>query len=220
MMGRAPGPRRSGSVCPPIAPFQTNGPYLAFVPPHPLAPSSPLAAVGAEEVRGDKAVSGSPPGFPPPRRWVPIRSSPATPTPPALRAPPLPPHRGRGRSWRYPVGSRARGAVLTPVSRGKGGVGPNPVPPRDLPVQWTVGVSPGGGGVCRPPCRANPWVFAARNAGFPRIPVLNIPRVIPGPRGSRDTVPCRIARVPVCRPGGWPCTTTARFISVIRVVRA
>jgi len=126
-------------------------------------------------------------GSPPPRRWVPVRSSPAAPTPPALRAggipirfsgtptlpalraPPPPPPGGRGsvcdtqweavpgivlaaifrkgrrgrtapgagsspgsprtldrggyrhgregQSWRYPVGSRARGAALTSVSR-------------------------------------------------------------------------------------------------------
>ena len=73
-----------------------------------------------------------------PGKMSPDSSSPATPSPPALRAPPPPPPGGEGSHGDIPHESRARGAALTPVSREKERVGPNPVLPRDLPVHWTV----------------------------------------------------------------------------------
>ena len=119
---------------------------------------------GAGAVRGDRALSGSPPGsprgvghggyrhggrgpgsglVPSPGKMVPESSSPATPTPPALRAPPPP--RGRGQSGRYPVGSRARDGAGGSFPGGEG-AGPYPVLLRDLSMEWTVAAITMGGG--------------------------------------------------------------------------
>jgi len=55
----------------------------------------------------------------------------------ACGAPPPPPPGGGVRAWRYLVGSRVRGAAGGP---------PCPVFLQDLPVHWTVGISPRGVG--------------------------------------------------------------------------
>ena len=65
-------------------------------------------------------------------------ASPSAPTPPAPSALLPRPYRGRGQCLRYQVGSRIRG--------GAGGK-PYPVLFRDLPVHWTVEISPRGEGL-------------------------------------------------------------------------
>ncbi len=97
--------------------------------------------------RGDIATGGRGPGrgsspgkmipgrsslqAPPPSPQVGTRKSlSGTPTPPPLRAPPPPP-RGRGQCVAIPSGKPCQIPDLTPVSRDKGSVGPNPVLPRD-----------------------------------------------------------------------------------------
>ena len=71
-----------GMVCSLVHRFQNNRPYLAFIPPQ----SAPLR----------------PPTRPRFTRVAYPYASPATPTPPALRAPPPPPPGGEGSAWGYP----------------------------------------------------------------------------------------------------------------------
>ena len=94
---------------------------------HTRSPATPTPP-GAGAVRGDKALSGSPPGsprgvghggyrhggrgpgrglVPSPGKMVPARPSPSPHPAHASRSSPTP-SRGRGQSGRYPVGSRAR----------------------------------------------------------------------------------------------------------------
>jgi len=87
---------------------------------------------------------------PPPRprflEGILVRSSPAAPTPPALRAPPPPPPGGRG-SHGDSQGKAVSGGGAGGGFSGEGGrASPDLVRPRVLPVQWTVGISPWGEG--------------------------------------------------------------------------
>jgi len=93
---------------------------------------------------------------PSPDKTTPKSSSPASPTPPVLRAPPTPGGRGSHGDIRE---KPCPGAALPPVSRSdisfpegqagesRSGAGRKLVLPRDLPVQWTVvAIATGGGG--------------------------------------------------------------------------
>jgi len=62
----------------------------------------------------------------------------------ACGAPPPPPPGGGVRAWRYLVGSRIRGVTGRPPCPGGAGEQPCPVLPQDLPMQWTVWISPRG----------------------------------------------------------------------------
>ncbi|OPZ58405.1 MAG: hypothetical protein BWY88_01051 [Synergistetes bacterium ADurb.Bin520] len=228
-MGRAPGPHRRGSVCPLLHRFQTNGPYLAFVPPRPASGLLPCPLPGRRQCVG---IPGGKP-YPVllrdlPMKWtVGISPSPQVGThkflsgnPPRPRCALLPrPLPGARAVMAISRGNPCPGSGADAGFLEGWGESQNPVFPG---LSWYTG----------------PWGYRQEGVGMPapvprqslglrgpkrwfsRIRVLNISWGIPGPRGSRDTAPCRVARVPVCRPGGWPCTSTARFIPVIRVVRA
>ena len=115
---------------------------------------------------------------PPPRprflEGIPVRSSLAAPTPPALRAPPPPPPGGRG-SHGDSQGKAVSGGGAGGGFSGEGGrASPDLVRPRDLPVQWTVvaiatGGGDRGGGSSPPRAKWYPYVPLRQPPPRPRL---------------------------------------------------
>ena len=143
--------------------FQTDRPDLAFVPPHPWRSSLPPIPPALHTGGYPYVPLREPPPRPAFLEGILVRPSPATPSPPALRAPPPPPGGGEG-SHDDIRDKPCPGAAAASVSReGTGRPGradQNPVLPRVLPVQWTVvAIAMGGGdrgGGLPPPRRRVP----------------------------------------------------------------
>jgi len=107
----------------------------------------------------------------------------------AFGAPPPPPPGGGVRAWRYQVRSRVRGAAGGP---------PCPVSLQDLPMCWTVGISPRGVGLTG---RGNSFPLPC----LPRSKYLTSPAPPPHPRLRRSSpAPSRGRGQCVAISGGKP----------------
>ena len=127
----------------------------------------------------------------------------------AFGAPPPPPPGGGVRAWRYLVGSRIRGAAGGP---------PCPVFLQDLPVHWTVGISPRGvgltgrGNLFPLPCLLRSKYLTSPASPTPPAPSALLPRPLPGAGSVRgDTWWAAVSGV---IPGGPPCPGCCRRAAV------
>ena len=109
----------------------------------------------------------------------------------ACGAPPPPPPGGVGSAWRYQGSSRIRGAAGGP---------PCPALLRDLPVHWTVGISPRGvgltgrGNLFPLPCLLRSKYLTSPASPTPPAPSALLPRPLPGAVAVRGDI--RGAAVP------------------------
>jgi len=103
----------------------------------------------------------------------------------AFGAPPPPPPGGGGSAWRYQGSSRARGVA---------GEQPCPALLQDLPVHWTVGISPlgvgptGRGNSFPLPCLLRSKYLTSPAPPTPPAPSALLPRPLPGAWAVRGDI--------------------------------